>query len=137
MKGCLNTFLVLFFAAIIWELIGESTTILLIILAFIVIFFIVTFIMLDKYEKQKEEAKAARRERARLEAEKRAAEKEDFDKGYYHGFIDGIRDANKISKESLFDKEGDEFYQKAYSIGYAWGYRFDPDSEEEDPNYPY
>lgn len=129
MKGCLVILVLILLGAILSF--GEHYPMgsVIIILAAIVFFLILKY----RYNVEEEQSK----ERRKKLVEKFARDKEEFDRGYHHGFIDGLRDAQGISQRSLYDAGGSPRYCDAYKKGYRWGFNFDDSSDATDPDYPY
>lgn len=63
-------------------------------------------------------------------------EKGEFDRGYYHGFQDGVWDARNIAYKSLYNPQGSELYIEGYSCGYKAGAVFNPEIEYCEDFYP-
>lgn len=95
----------------------------------LVIIFIVSVI--KEYNRQKELTAAAEAELQQL-----LKEKKEFDRGYYHGFQDGARDARDIAFKSLYDPQDSKLDIEGYSSGYKAGAIFDPDIEDCEDFYP-
>ncbi|MCM1223266.1 MAG: hypothetical protein NC548_53320 [Lachnospiraceae bacterium] len=129
MRGCLFTIIIMAVLGGICKLfeIYPEFTILLI------LFFVTIFIVcvIKGRIKQRELAAATEAELQQL-----LKEKKEFDRGYYHGFQDGARDARDIAFKSLYDPQDSKLYIEGYSSGYKAGAIFDPDIEDCEDFYP-
>ena len=126
MKGCLLSIVTLFGLMWMYEF---SPLAFWIVIAISVIYLIGGIVISELIAKQK--AKANLRWQKIIKEEK-AKEKEEFDRGYWHGFMDGMRDSRNIAMKSLYERDGSELYMQGYKKGYPEGFNFNENEDDDD-----
>ena len=125
MKGCLTIIGMLFLLTWFYEI---SPLLFWGWIAIWLIYAIGVFSFQKEYTEQKAEADLVRQKRI----EEKAKEKEEFDRGYWHGFQDGMRDSRNIAMKSLYDRDGNELYMQGYKKGYPEGFNFNENEDDDD-----
>lgn len=125
MKGCLTIIGMLFLLTWFYEI---SPLLFWGWIAIWLIYAIGVFSFQKEYTEQKAEADLVRQKRI----EEKAKEKEEFDRSYWHGFQDGMRDSRNIAMKSLYDRDGNELYMQGYKKGYPEGFNFNENEDDDD-----
>lgn len=125
MKGCLTIIGMLFLLTWFYEI---SPLLFWGWIAIWLIYAIGVFSFQKEYTEQKAEADLVRQKRI----EEKAKEKEEFDRGYWHGFQDGMRDSRNIAMKSLYERDGNELYMQGYKKGYPEGFNFNENEDDDD-----